>query len=164
MVPAFHVIGPFDASGGSLDSPFPPDGGVILDGTYPGKGMEVSWRPYRAHAGSVGLVEIFGHPDNLKDCVTYAACSVTSSRRIRTQIRFGSDDDALVHLNRREAWRFDGYRGVHFDSDIVPITLERGENEILIKIFNREGPWGFFLRITDADGRPLRGLLFSPRI
>jgi hypothetical protein len=162
MVPAFHVIGPFDAEGGSLDTAFPPDRRVDLEESYQGKGMEVAWRMYRAHSGTLGFVEIFGHPDFLKECTAYATFSFSVRRRTAAQIRFGSDDDGLIRLNAKEVWRFIGYRGVHFDSDVIPVNLDKGENRILVKVFNREGPWGFLLRFTDPEGRPLEGLTFSP--
>jgi hypothetical protein len=163
MVPAWNIIGPFDASSDpSLDAVFPPDEGVHLGAEYPGKGIRASWREYPAYAATIGFVEIYGHVDYVKECMAYAACTVTSPEARAAQIRFGSDDDALVRLAGEEVWRHDGFRGVHLDSDIVPVELPKGDAEIVVKIYNREGQWGFFLRFTDEDGRPLKGLQFSP--
>ena len=39
-----------------------------------------------------------------------------------------------------------------------------GETRIFVKIANRSGQWGFFMRFTDADGNPLDGLTFEPAI
>ncbi len=162
MVPAWYIIGPFDASGGSIEATFPPDRSIDLDEVYPGKGLEVSWRPYPSHAGAVGLGEIYGHHDYTGGCVAYALCEVTSPRSTEVQLRFGSSDDGLVMINGREVHRYEGNRGVHLDSDVVPIKLDAGSNRILVKVLNREGPWGFFIRFTDLEGNPLAGLNFSP--
>jgi len=162
IVPAWYVIGPFDAANGSLDSSFPPDTEVDLRARYPGKGIEAVWRRYRSYAGAVGLVEIFGSAEYVKQSMAYAFCRVNSPRRMKAELRFGSDDDASVRFNGREVWRHEGSRGVHLDSDIVPVTLEKGETAILVKVYNREGQWGFSLRFTDMQGRPVKELAFFP--
>lgn len=77
-------------------------------------------------------------------------------------MRFGSDDDAIVWLNGAEVWRHEGQRGVVRDEDIVSVVLPAGESRILVKVYNRVGMWGFFMRFTALDGRPLEGLTFSP--
>ena len=115
---------------------------------------------YPTHAGAIGLGEIYGHHDYTKGCLAYASCRVVSPERTGAQLRFGSSDDALVLINGREVHRFVGARGVHLDTDVVPVVLERGENDLLVKVYNREGPWGFFARFTDKGGNPLGGLTF----
>ena len=76
-------------------------------------------------------------------------------------MRFSSDDDASVWFGDNEVWRHDGPRGVHLDSDVVPVTLPSGETHIRVKVYKRAGPWGFFMRFTDRSGKPLGGLQFS---
>lgn len=69
---------------------------------------------------------------------------------------------SIVYLDGAEVWRHMGSRGVVPDSDIVPVTLRAGETRILVKVHNRVDQWGLFMRFTDADGRPLEGLGYSP--
>ena len=162
IVPAWHVIGPFDAVGGSIDSRFPPDDSIDLEGRYRGKGLEAGWRRYPSHAGAVGLGEIYGHHDYTEECTAYAWCEVSAQDDMEVQLRFGSDDDGLVMINGEEVHRYEGTRGVHLDSDIIGVKLVKGKNGVLVKVFNRNGPWGFTLRFTDTDGSPVGGLAFSP--
>ena len=162
LVPAWNVIGPFDAGDAGLDADFPPDSVIDLSGNYAGKSAYVQWRAYRTSAGALGLVETFGAPHTQEHCTAYATCIITSPREQRVQMRFGSDDDAIVYLDGAEVWRHMGSRGVVPDSDIVPVTLRAGETRILVKVHNRVDQWGLFMRFTDADGRPLEGLGYSP--
>jgi len=37
------------------------------------------------------------------------------------------------------------------DQDIVPVTLQKGQNQLLLKVCNRLYSWGFYARITDAN-------------
>jgi hypothetical protein len=47
---------------------------------------------------------------------------------------------------------------VHLDRDLVPVQLPRGTTPLLIKVTNGLRNWGFVLRLTDAQGRPLKGV------
>ena len=40
-------------------------------------------------------------------------------------------------------------RGVVIDNDRVPVTLKKGMNQLVLKIQNRGGPWGFCCRLLD---------------
>jgi hypothetical protein len=163
VVPAWHVIAPFaDTEGKMLDAVFPPEREVNLDASHPGKGRAIRWMTQRAVAGAIGLVELYGPVEYLAQCVAYATCAVTSPCEQHVQMRFSSDDDAIVWLNQRQVWRHHGPRGVHWDSDVIPLRLPVGDSRILMKVYNRGGQWGFFMRFTDADGKPLGTLTFSP--
>jgi hypothetical protein len=163
IIPAWHVVGPFDAAGGSIDTAFPPDDSIDMGGNYPGKDVRAVWRTYPSHAGAVGLGEIFGHHDYTEECIAYAYCEVISPESIEVQLRFGSSDDGIVMINGEEVHRYEGIRGVHLDSDVLEVDLGKGSNEILVKVFNCSGPWGFFVRFTNLDGRPLDCLAFTPQ-
>jgi hypothetical protein len=77
-------------------------------------------------------------------------------------MRFSSSDDTVVWFDRKEVWRYVGERGIHFDQDIAFVNLPKGPTQILVKCYNRSGPWGFFMRFTDRD-EALDGLGFSPK-
>jgi hypothetical protein len=77
-------------------------------------------------------------------------------------MRISTDDDAWVRLNGKEVYRHVGPAGLEFDKDVVPVTLPAGKSRLEVKVFNRAGMWGLFLRFTDREGRPLEGLKFSP--
>jgi hypothetical protein len=163
VVPAWHVVAPFaDTEGKMLDAVFPPEREVGLDARYRGEGRTIRWMTHRAVGGAIGLVELYGPAEYLAQCVAYAACTITSPCERHVQMRFSCDDDAIVWLNQRQVWRHDGPRGVHWDSDVVPVCLPAGDSRILMKVYNRGGQWGFFMRFTDLDGKPLDNLTFSP--
>jgi len=163
IVPAWHVLAPFeDEEGKKLDATFAPERELDLHGSYPGKGRTIRWMIHPTAAGAVGLVELYGEPEHLAHCVAYATCTVSSPREQDVQMRFSSDDDALVWFNGRQVWRHDGPRGVHWDSDVVAVKLPAGETRILVKVYNEVGQWGFFMRFTDAAGKPIDSLGFSP--
>ncbi len=164
VVPALHLLGPFDAEGGGIDASFPPESEFDLGAEYPGKGTVAVWTTQAATMGAVGLVETYGSPHFSNDCTAYGVCTVTSPVEQHVQMRFGSDDDATVRFGDVEVWRYVGGRGVVPDTDVVQVTLAPGETRIMVKVHNRLDQWGFFMRFTDLDGKPLAGLAFSPEV
>ena len=46
-------------------------------------------------------------------------------------------------------------RRLALDQDSVKATLRPGKNKVLLKVNNVGGGWGFALRITDPEGKPL---------
>ena len=47
------------------------------------------------------------------------------------------------------------------DDEIIPVTLNPGKNTILVKVCNEERTWGFYMRVTDTDGKPYEDLEFN---
>ena len=47
--------------------------------------------------------------------------------------------------------------------DPVPVSLNAGWNQLLLKVCNRTGPWGFHARLGNVDGSAISGLEFSTR-
>ena len=92
----------------------------------------------------------------------YFYCDVTSPTERQVQMRVCTDDDGLVLLNGKEVYRHDGPRGLDYDKDIVPITLPAGSSRIFVKVYNRAGMGGVYMRLTELDGRPIEGLTFAP--
>ena len=120
------------------------------------------WRVWETNGGILGLSNIYGAA-YVGDCTAYIFCDVTSPVTQTVQMRICSDDDALVKMNGKQIYRFDGSRGIEYDKDIVPLTLPEGKSRILVKVHNRKrSMWGLFMRFTDSQGQPLNGLEFSP--
>jgi hypothetical protein len=62
----------------------------------------------------------------------------------------GSDDGIKVWLNGElvhENWMI---RGVIEDDDRVQVNFKKGKNQLVLKIQNEGGPWGFCCRRLDG--------------
>jgi hypothetical protein len=163
VVPAWYVLAPFqDTKGEMLGAAFPPDQGIDLNAVYPVKFGSARWRVRETTCGVLGLSELYGDHREIENCLAYAFCDVTSPTKQSVQMRICSDDDALIRLNGTEVYRFEGTRGLDYDTDVVRVRLPAGTSRIEAKVHNRAGLWGLFMRFTDVKGHPLEGLLFSP--
>lgn len=155
---AWHVIGPFDNKAGEgFYTKYPPEDSVQLDLEYEGKVGIVRWEKQTDGVldGFVDCQEIF-EPDQW--VTAYAWTEVISEETLEVELRVGSDDQIKVWLNGKEVIKYESPRAAQPDQDIVSVTLNQGENQLLVKVCNEELDWGFYLRFTDLNGNPLKNL------
>jgi hypothetical protein len=158
---AWYVIGPFDnSSNAGFDTVYPPEEKVNLDADYEGVGATINWEQWADDTpdGLVDFQYIF-EPDQW--VVAYAWTTVTSPETREVQLRVGSDDDVKAWLNGKEVLSRNVARAASPDQDIVSVTLNEGENQLLVKVCNQEMGWGFYLRFTDSNGKALEDLEYG---
>ena len=85
------------------------------------------------------------------DAVALAVVYVHSPATRTYEMRAGSDDSLAVRVNGLEVWRQSGARGATPDDDVFEAQLEAGWNEVLLKVAEFWGGWGFFFRIVDPN-------------
>ncbi|MGB9876197.1 MAG: TIM-barrel domain-containing protein [bacterium] len=104
----------------------------------------------------IDLTEYFGRRNNV---VAYAFTYVYSPEETDAQILLGSDDGCVLWLNGERIYAYLSPRVAKPDEDKVPVHLKKGWNEVVLKIGQLGGDWGFYLRILGKDGKPISGLL-----
>lgn len=152
------VIGPFDNTDG-FRRVYPPEKEIRLDKNYGRKGADLHWSHPDDGLGE-GYVNLMQITPRHNWAVGYGVIYVHSPGRRQAQIRIGTNESARLWLNDREVWRMNLGRDAIFDNDIVPVELLPGANKILIKVCNQINEWGFYLRITDMEGRGIPELKF----
>jgi hypothetical protein len=161
---AYHLIGPFDNTGRrALDREEPPEREIALGAAYPGKFGAVrwqkwQWRPPRRNTGSV-FINLRNTISSGHEVAAYAVTELHSPEDMEVLFALGSTDGyrlwvngELVHVHRQPRAAMPG-------QDRVPVRLRRGRNRVLIKSVHTGGSWGFFLEVTDPQGRPVHGLV-----
>lgn len=93
--------------------------------------------------------------------VSYAWTTITSPDERKVDFRFDSDDQGKMWLNGEEIYANAQEKTISLDRDIIPITLKAGKNTILIKVCNQEKESGFYLRVTDTDGKLINDLIIN---
>ncbi|HEY0911739.1 MAG TPA: hypothetical protein VGD75_16060, partial [Bradyrhizobium sp.] len=83
------------------------------------------------------------------NCLAYAKVLIQSPVEQQTTLLLGSDDGFAAWLNGEPIGEnLLAQRGVSVDGDQMPVTLQAGENLLLIKIAQHLGGWGFCVRFT----------------
>ena len=154
---AWLVLGPFDNTAGiGYNTKYISEDITQIDTTvkYEGVNEQINWEKLTDDAFD-GFID-FGEDINWR--VSYAMATVTSPDEREVLFRFSSDDQAKIWLNGTEVFTDANAQTAILDKNTIPVTLKAGKNTILVKVCNEEMSWGFYLRITNADGIPFEDL------
>ncbi len=153
------LLGPFtsDAKLSAHQTVFPPEQSLKLDAEYDGMNGKIRWREYH-HKGltaSVDLKTVFQPGERV---CAYALCYIASPIEQDAQLRLASNDAGKAWLGGKLVFDYPREGSTFLDRDIVPVRLPKGTASLLLKITNNLGNWGFVVRFTDTQGRPLTNI------
>ncbi|MHC4537839.1 MAG: hypothetical protein ACYS6K_28235 [Planctomycetota bacterium] len=106
---------------------------------------DYQWDTLRAEYGVVDLTQVYDD----WFVVAYAWAQVNMAEETKGVLGIGSDDSIKVWLNGKLVHKNLVTRGVIADNDRVPVTFKKGENQLVLKIINYGGPWGFACRLLE---------------
>lgn len=104
------------------------------------------WKKIEAWSDNVDFDSIFNRPDFVS---AYAYAVIVSDAARPAVFAIGSDDAVKVWHNGKLVHKMWTPRGIVQDNDIVPLTLVKGKNEILVEVQDMQGGWGFTARFLD---------------
>jgi hypothetical protein len=139
----WHVIGPFKAAdfAQAHDTAFPPEQEIDLAKSYDG----LTWQKTDKY--------LDGRVHNLTgdNSATYLHRVVKADKAAKLELSLGSDDSIKVWLNTKLVHDNKVQRGVEPDQDKITVELQPGENQLLIKVANGSGGYGFYFRAQQVD-------------
>jgi hypothetical protein len=118
----------------------PPEGAVVLfDGTNTDAFI---------HPGADPNVFDLKTVSDADHAVAYLRTQVWSPEAREVQFEAGSDDSIKVWVNGKEVHANNASRGVTVGEDKFPVKLAPEWNDVLLKVVQGTGGWGFALQIT----------------
>jgi hypothetical protein len=87
--------------------------------------------------------------------VTYIECDQEMPGVI---MALGSNDEGRLYLNGVDIYVFAEPRTLELDADKGRVTLKKGTNVVVFKIFNEQSNWQGSMRFLDKSGTPLTKL------
>jgi hypothetical protein len=106
---------------------------------------DYEWAILYSEYGVVDLTQVFDD----WFVVAYAWAQINMAEETHGVLGIGSDDSIKVWLNGELVHKNFVTRGVMSDSDCVPVTFKKGRNQLVLKIINYGGPWGFACRFLE---------------
>lgn len=106
------------------------------------------WQLLTSREDAVNLDEFYQKKDF---AYAYALTEIKTDAPRKVVLAVGSDDGIKIWLNGKlvhDKWIG---RGVVKDDDLVPLQLEKGSNQLLLKVQDMEGGWGFVARLLDKQ-------------
>ena len=116
---------------------------------YSEKNIERTWFKIQSTEDKIHLTDL-----NPKDMVVaYAFCQVESPKKQKSILSIGSNDGIRVFLNGDEVHESHDYNGrwLQPDNDYVPVELKQGTNNLMLKIDQGTGDFGYVARFLDYD-------------
>jgi CubicO group peptidase (beta-lactamase class C family) len=110
-------------------------------------GQSLTWKATRAVDGTVDIAKAVGAKSY---AVAYALAEVESPTARTVFLGLGSDDAVSVWVNAKRVHSNWVMRALEKDQDLVPVELPAGRSQVLLKILNAAGEWGFAARSLDA--------------
>jgi hypothetical protein len=163
FIVAWKVIGPFDntedkGSDKGYDTAYPPETGMDLASSCPGRHGVARWIDYRA-TDDYGNVDLNAALGVEKSVAGYATAEFFSAGRQEVEVRIASDNAIKVWLNGKLIDRRHVYHGFsQLDQYVIPAVLQPGRNRLLVKVCQNAQTqewarsWGFQLRVCDRSG------------
>lgn len=113
---------------------------------YEYKSKKYAWRSYSSSGDIIDLDSVFNKADY---AAAYAMGEIVAPGKKTVLLAVGSDDGVKVWHNGKVVHENWIPRGLVPDQDVFPIELKKGSNQIVIKVQDIAGGWGFTARILD---------------
>ena len=108
---------------------------------------DYEWTTLHSEYGVIELTQVF----DTWFVVAFAWAHIDMAEETHGVLGIGSDDSVKVWLNGKLVHENVVTRGVMPDSDRVPVTFKKGRNQLVLKILNYGGPWGFACRLLSTE-------------
>jgi hypothetical protein len=149
----WHIVGPFaspDEKGLGIE--YKPEDQIDLSTKYKGKGnAEIEWK--KVVANQDGYIDLTAYIDDYENSIGYAYANIHSDQKLKTAIIFGSDDGAALWHNGKEIYREFVWRSANPYQEIIPVTLQKGDNQFLVKVENGAVDWGFYFQLLTPENQ-----------
>jgi len=118
---------------------------------------ELTWTPITASTNYFDFNQILKSANDraMGFMVTYIECDQELPGVI---MALGSNDEGRLYLNGVDIYVFAEPRTLEPDVDKGRVTLKKGVNVVVFKIFNDQGNWQGSMRFLDKSGVPLTNL------
>jgi hypothetical protein len=120
-------------------------------------GKELTWKPITATTNYFDFNAILKSVNDhtVGYMVTYIECDREMPGMI---MAVGSNDEGRIYLNGVDIYYFGEPRTLELDADKGKVTLKKGVNVIIFKVFNEQNSWQGAMRFLDKSGAPLTNL------
>lgn len=152
----WQVAGPYREAGKSFtalnDIAFAPE---LAD-----QAAAVTWQEAAADAkGRLDLRKVYGADSRQVTC--YVRCIVRVPEAQEAVLLLGSDDGAKTWLNGKVVGEKNVPRAYTVDEDQLPLSLQAGDNVLVIKVGQGGGDWCVGAAVRAADGGPVADLVLA---
>ena len=157
----WSMMGAFDNEAGKgFLTAYPPEQTIDFGKSVDGPLVPLTWRevPHPLDLGSIAVGNLIW-PSAWG--VAYLVTWVHADNDVDARLRISTGDAARAWVNGGLVLSEERVGSPDLDNLIVPVRLQRGWNQLLVKSAQKSGAWWLRARFTDPAGAPLAGLTSS---
>lgn len=136
--------------------------GADEDAVNPSAGEVMGGQTWTTWSTSGPYIDMASYCAGADYGVCYAFARVYADTATSCELWLGYDDGARVWLNGDVVLYANRYGEFEADMSKVNVTLNAGENRLLVKVSEWMGSHGFSARFAQSDGSPVGGLTYDP--
>ncbi len=138
--------------------------GVSEKNINPSEGDNMAGKTWTLYESGSPYINLDEYSNSADYGVCYAYSKIIANEEKNCQLWFGYDDGARIWLNGEQIVFDNRYGGIQVDSKKIDITLQPGENRLVLKVSEWMGDHGFTARLCYSDGSPVEGISFIPEL
>ena len=122
-------------------------------------GKELAWQDHKAGNYYIDFLQSFGKEAG-EYVVGYAVAYVTAEADMKVTLALSTNDQGKAWLNGKQIFKFAETRVLDKDTDRVEVTLNKGQNVLMLKVINEVNNWQGCARFL-KDGVPVKTLAIT---
>ena len=146
------ILGPFDnKDGNGLNMKYAPENEFDTDKSYLGKkNQSILWQFIENKDYWSGYIDFTKLFDDSSNGVAYARTSLELKENGKINIGIGSNDGVKLWINGKLVLTNQIARKAQPNQDKITVNMKKGKNDILIKIDQIGGGWGFYFTVIEG--------------
>ena len=122
-------------------------------------GKDVAWKAHKTADFYIDFLESFGK-DRGEDVCGYAVAYVLADEEMKVKLAVGSNDQCKAYVNGKEVLKFTETRTLEKDTETAEVTLNKGQNVLVLKVINEKNNWQGCARFM-KDGSGVKNVKIS---
>jgi len=158
LIEHFALVSPFDNEDGKgFSTEFPPEREIDYEQEYEGTQFPARWRTavHLNHQRNLDLRDLVSPGVNV---TAYAASFVKIPEQGEYQLRVTTTDPIRLWINDIEVLSQQTVDSETVDQFVVPVTLRKGWNKLLVKTCHGNGAWRLGVGLADSAGALVPGV------
>jgi hypothetical protein len=119
-------------------------------------GRELAWQEHKAGNYYIDFLQSFGKEKG-EYVIGYAVAYVNADADMKVTLALSTNDQGKAWLNGKQVFKFAETRVLDKDTDRIEVTLNKGQNVLMLKVINEVNNWQGCARFL-KDGAPVKTL------
>ena len=122
-------------------------------------GQPLAWEAHRTTDYFIDFLQGFGKTRG-EYVAGYAVAYITAGQEMKVTLALSTNDQGKAWLNGKQVFKFEDTRVLEKDADRAEVTLNAGQNVLVLKVINEVNNWQACARFL-KDGAPVKDLQIS---